>query len=128
LVPVPTPIIYEDISPWPLDAGIDVVACSREWWNNPGREMPPMYVGRGGWDMIFTLIAQIWADGKPEKEPLDRSTEALLKSQAVTDGVCWHEPHKPQWIGEKDCAEQLENVRLAVGFCEKIGNPDRVFC
>jgi hypothetical protein len=111
-----------------MDAGIDVVACTPLWWITTGRRMPPMYVGRGGWDMIFTLIAQIWADEKPENQPLDRTEPALMSSRAVTDGVCWHQTHRPKWIDQKDCAEQLENVRLAVEFCEKIGNPDRVFC
>ena len=119
---------YDYISSFPMDAGIDVVACSISWWAIAAQKMPPMYVGRGGWDMVWLIMAQGWADGQLPQEVLDRSESALKASKACADGVCWHEPHAPDWISDLNHPEQLENVRLAVEFCTKIGNPTRVFC
>ena len=120
--------IYDDISKFPMDAGVDVVACSASWWTMAAHTVPPMYVGRGGWDMVWMIMAQNWADGIQQQRLLDRSESTLKASKACADGVCWHEPHAPAWIGEMNHQEQLDNVILAVEFCKKIGNPTRTFC
>ena len=119
--------VYDDLSAYPLDLGIDVVAMTPGWWRAIGRrKMPPMVVGRGAWDIVFLLIAQMWSDRKPSTEKQDRGR--LLESLAHTDGVCWHEPHLSPWYVEWQAgridALLAENIRLAREFVAKIGNPE----
>jgi hypothetical protein len=127
-LPDPEPgVMYHDLSALPRDLGIDAIAVSPAWWHRVGRPlMPPMRVGRGGWDVVFLLIAENWADRKPWTEAIDRNR--VLESKAHTDGAIWHSPHMPAWYvawkaGTSD-ELQKESTRLAREFVDKVGNPE----
>jgi hypothetical protein len=68
------------------------------WWVAHREKMPDMVIGAEGWDMVFKVLAEEWADGGAPLRTLGLDAHFWGQSRAFLDGVCWHIPHHAPWL------------------------------
>lgn len=79
------------------DGGLDLFAFSRAWYERHGRRLPPMFIGRPHWDLVYRDIFKMTGGGD-------------------LTGCIWHKAHASFWTQNPTNAGNVHNTTTARDF------------